>query len=385
MVFIMGRNLFAKHHYSLMIPFILMLILQIGCTKKQSENSQADANKTSLMQQAGNTFGVVPDRVPNPNNKLNPEKIKLGKKLFYDTRLSRSNTISCNSCHNMATYGVDNNPTSMGHGWRLGPRNAPTVLNAALHISQFWDGRAQNVEEQAQGPMLNPVEMGGVDQQHSDLAVRRIASIDEYVQEFKKAFPDSSNEVSLKHITDAIGAYERTLTTPSRFDRFMQGDDNALTEMEKKGVQTFMDVGCTTCHNGVAIGGGMYQKFGLVNGPYWKYTGSKSHDVGRAAVTNDENDQYFFKVPSLRNIARTYPYFHDGSVWSLREAVKIMGTTQLGKDLSKEQTDEIIAFLKSLTGEIPDDMRTLPLLPPSDPDKTPKPDVSVFREMSSLQ
>jgi len=378
----MESNLFAKHRYSLIASVIFLLVLQFGCSKKQSNNSQSAANKTSLMKQAGNTFGVVPDSVPNPDNKLNPDKIELGKRLYYDTRLSRSNTISCNSCHNMATYGVDNNPTSMGHGWRLGPRNAPTVLNAALHISQFWDGRAKNVEEQAKGPMLNPVEMGGIDKQHSDLAVKRIASIDEYVKEFQKAFPDSSNEVSLKHITDAIGAYERTLTTPSRFDKFLEGDDNALSTMEKKGLKTFMDVGCTTCHNGVAVGGGMYQKFGLINGPYWKYTGSKSHDIGRAGVTNNDNDKYFFKVPSLRNVAHTYPYFHDGSIWSLRKAVQIMGKTQLGKDLSKEQTNEIIAFLKSLTGKIPEDMRTLPLLPPSDP-KTPKPDVSVFRDMSS--
>jgi len=376
-----------QKHYSrflILIPAVLFLLVQAGCSSKQqeSEDSQTAAQKTSLMKQASSSFGELPDRVPNPDNPLNEEKIKLGEKLFYDTRLSRSNTISCNSCHNMATYGVDNNPTSMGHGWRLGPRNAPTVLNAALHISQFWDGRAENVEAQAKGPMMNPVEMGGPAKNHSDLAVKRIASIDEYVTEFKKAFPDSSNEVSLEHITDAIGAYERTLTTPAPIDQFMNGDDDALTDIQKKGLQTFMEVGCTTCHNGAAIGGGMYRKFGMVKGPYWKYTGSEGHDIGRAGVTEKDNDKYVFKVPSLRNIARTYPYFHDGSVWSLEKAVKIMGQTQLGKDLSQQQTNEIVAFLHSLTGKVPDNMRTLPLLPPSDPN-TPKPDFTTFREMSS--
>jgi cytochrome c peroxidase len=334
------------------------------------------------MQQAQSTFGTLPDHVSNPENPVTDNKVALGKKLFYDTRLSRSNTISCNSCHNMATYGVDNNPTSMGHGWRLGPRNAPTVLNAALHNSQFWDGRAKNVEEQAKGPMLNPVEMGGLNKAHSDLAVKRIASIDEYVQEFKKAFPDSSNEVSLDHITAAIGAYERTLLTPAPIDRFMNGQTKALTSLQKRGLQTFMDVGCNTCHNGVAIGGEMYQKFGLVNGPYWKYTGSNHQDKGRGGVTGKASDNYVFKVPTLRNITHTYPYFHDGSVWDLEKAVQIMATTQLGKDLNDQQTKEIVAFLQSLTGEIPEEMRTLPLLPPSNPN-TPKPDFSTFRDMAS--
>ena len=376
-----------KKYYShslVLIPTIIILVFQVGCRSKEqtSQSSKSTIQKTSLMKQASSSFGELPDRVPNPQNPLNEAKIKLGEKLFYDTRLSRSNTISCNSCHNMATYGVDNNPTSMGHGWRLEPRNAPTVLNAALHISQFWDGRAENVEAQAKGPMMNPVEMGGPAKDHSDLAVKRIASIEEYVTAFKKAFPDSSNEVSLKHITDAIGAYERTLTTPAPIDKFINGDDNALTNMQKKGLQTFMEVGCTTCHNGAAIGGEMYQKFGMVQGPYWKFTGSTHHDIGRAGVTEKASDKYVFKVPTLRNVARTYPYFHDGSVWRLEKAVAIMAQTQLGKDLSQEQTDEIVAFLHSLTGKIPDNMRTLPLLPPSD-NNTPKPDFTTFHDMSS--
>jgi len=372
---------------ALWIPTVLLLLV-ISCTTKNarestSESSQTTSENSALVQQANKLLAPIPDEVPNPNNKLNQAKIELGKKLYYDTRLSRSNTISCNSCHNLATYGVDNNPTSMGHGWQLGPRNAPTVLNAALHISQFWDGRAKDVEEQAKGPIMNPIEMGGEDQSHHDLALRRIASINEYVQEFHKAFPDSSEEVTLNKIADAIGAFERTLTTPSPFDQFLKGNTNALTDAQKKGLQTFLDAGCTTCHNGAAVGGGMYQKFGLVQGPYWKYTGSSTHDPGRSKITENNSDQYFFKVPSLRNIEHTYPYFHDGSVWSLREAVQIMGEAQLGKNFSQEQTDEIVTFLQSLTGEVPENARTLPLLPPSDPNKTPKPDVSVFRDMST--
>ncbi len=296
-------------------------------------------------------------------------KVVLGKMLYFDTRLSKSNVLSCNSCHNLATYGVDNNPTSMGHGWVFGNRNSPTVLNAFLHETQFWDGRARNVEHQAGMPILNPIEMGMHDE---DMALDRIASVAGYLDFFKAAFPNDENPKTYENIANAIGAFERTLVTPSRFDEFLEGNGSALNEQEKRGLKTFLNIGCTTCHTGPALGGNLMQKFGLVNGPYWDYTNSKVKDLGRYEVTKDEADKAVFKVPSLRNIANTYPYFHDGSVWDLGKAVEIMAITQLGKELSKEERDDIVAFLGSLTGTIPVEALTLPVLPPS-PNITPKP------------
>ena len=367
-----------------LIVLLALSFITVSCQKadrtgksQQSASAGMSQQDQQLATQAKATLQALPDSAPNPDNPVTPVKVELGKKLYFDTRLSRSNTISCNSCHNLATYGVDNNVTSMGHGWRLGPRNSPTVLNAALHMSQFWDGRANNVEEQAKGPIMNPIEMGGSDNEGHKIGVARIASIDEYVKEFKEAFPQDNNDVTLNNIADAIGAFERTLLTPSPFDQFLNGQEDALSNQQKEGLKTFMQVGCNTCHNGPAVGGSMYQKFGLVNGPYWEFTGSDHQDTGRYDVTGNESDKYFFKVPSLRNIVHTYPYFHDGSVWDLRKAVRIMSNTQLGTDLSDQQVDNIIAFLHGLTGKVPADVRTLPLLPPSGPD-SPKPQDKVF-------
>lgn len=332
--------------------------------------AEQSVNDDSLLASAKTHFAVIPSEVPNPNNEITPEKVALGKALFFDTRLSKSNTISCNSCHNIATYGVDNNPRSMGHGWKLGGRNAPTVLNSALQIAQFWDGRAKDVEEQAKGPIMNPVEMAMGSQ---TLAIERISTIKSYVDQFKEIYPNQKNPVTYDNIANVIGVFERTLTTPSRFDQYLEGDATALTASEKKGLNEFINVGCTACHNGANIGGGMYQKFGLVNGPYWTYTNSVVHDLGRYDVTNKEEDKSVFKVPTLRNIIHTYPYFHDGSIWDLKQAVHIMGQTQLGKNLTDTQINEIVDFLNSLTGEVPQNALKLPLLPPSGPD-TPKPD-----------
>jgi len=314
---------------SILTGFILgsfiIASLVISCSQKEkSENKEASTISTQdeqLIQKASSLFGVIPDTVVNPANPLNPDKIALGKMLFYDTRLSRSNTISCNSCHNLATYGVDNNVTTMGHGWRRGSVNSPTVLNAATEIAQFWDGRAKDVEEQAMGPVMNPIEMGGTGADAHKIGVERISSIPEYVELFKKAFSADSNDVTLENIGMAIGAFERTLMTPSRFDKFMNGDAKALTVREKQGLSDFMDVGCVSCHNGPAVGGKMYQKFDLVKGPYWDYTKSDNRAKGRFNVTHSQSDMFVFKVPMLRNIAHTYPYFHDGSIWDLNEAV----------------------------------------------------------------
>ncbi|MBF0170011.1 MAG: cytochrome-c peroxidase [Nitrospinae bacterium] len=294
-------------------------------------------------------------------NPANDAKIELGKMLYFETRLSKSNAFSCNSCHNLANGGVDNNPFSIGHQWQVGGRNAPTVFNASLHIAQFWDGRAADVEAQAVGPELNPVEMGSTEK----LVMDRLSSIPAYVALFKKAFPEQKKPMVYANVGNAIGAFERTLLTPSPFDAYLKGDDKALSSQAKKGLVLFMDKGCSNCHNGVAVGGNSYQKFGMVNAP------KDLKDKGRMEVTKTEEDAFVFKVPSLRNIELTYPYFHDSRTWDLSEAVRIMGWTQLGVKLADAEVGDIVAFLRSLTGTAP--VVTLPVLPPSTP-ATPLPD-----------
>jgi len=274
-------------------------------------------------------------------------RVELGKKLYLDTILSTNQDLSCNSCHKLDAYGVDNKPVSDGTDNQKGDRNSPTSFNAFLHISQFWDGRAKDVEEQALGPILNPKEMAMAGDAQ---VIERLLAKSEYVSMFKKAFKGEDQPINYPNLGKAIGAFERTLLTPSRFDTYLDGDDKALTDTEKKGMVTFVQSGCTTCHNGVGVGGGMYQKLGLVV-PY------PTKDVGRFTVTNLESDRYVFKVPSLRNIDKTGPYFHDGSVKTLPEAVKLMGKHQLGRDLFEGDVSSIVAFLKALTGDVPESAR----------------------------
>ena len=252
-------------------------------------------------------------------------------------------------------------PTSAGHKSQFGDRNSPTALNAALLGSQFWDGRAADVEEQAGGPLLNPVEMANATEAD---AAAKIAGIPEYQEKFKAAFPEDG-AVSFKNITTALGAFERTLLTPTRWDDYLKGNVSALSEQERKGVRAFMDNGCIACHSGVNLGGTMFQKFGLVDGPYWKHIDDPKRDKGRADVTKKAEDEFFFRVPGLRNVERTYPYFHNGSVWELDKAVNIMAKAQLGKTLAPEETENIVAFLKALSGNVPESARTMPELPVS--------------------
>lgn len=317
----------------------------------------------ALQNTASSIFQALPSEAQL--KEVNPETTKalvaLGQKLYFEPRLSQSRNISCNTCHNLSTYGVDNAALSLGVGAKLGGRNSPTVLNAALNASQFWDGRAHDVEEQAGGPLLNPVEMALPDEA---TAVQRIAEIPGYVEEFKQVFGD--DEVSFTRITSAIGAFERTLLTPSRFDAFLSGDQAALNAQELRGLNAFINRGCISCHAGVNLGGEHFQKFGLVEGPYWKFTGSATQDEGRFQVTAAENDRYLFRVPTLRNVEHTYPYFHDGSVASLHDATRIMGMAQLGFELPDQEIDDIVAFLSSLTGELSVEARTLPILPKSE-------------------
>ena len=335
----------------------------IGILGAISIIGSAVANDKELLQKAKTYFKPLPSEMPAPkDNPTTKAKVELGKKLYYDPRLSLSGVISCNTCHNLASYGVDNVPTSLGHKFLTGGRNAPTVLNAGFHIAQFWDGRAKTLEDQAKGPILAHVEMA---MPNPDFVVLKLKTIPGYVKEFKKAFPNEKEPLTFDNVAKAIASFERTLITPSRFDKFLKGDTNALTKKEKEGLRLFIDKGCAGCHNGVAVGGGMFAKFGVVK-PY------PTADLGKYRITKKESDKFVFKVPSLRNIARTYPYFHDGQVWDLKKAVKIMGETQLGIKLTDDEVDKIVAFLNSLTGEIPKDALKMPVLPPSTPE-TPKP------------
>lgn len=289
----------------------------------------------------------------------NPALVELGKMLFFEPRLSRSGFISCNSCHNLATGGVDNLQTSIGDRWAQGPINSPTVLNSFGQVAQFWDGRAKTLAEQAAGPIANPLEMAST----HEMAVKVIASIPGYAPYFKKAFGDT--EVNIKRITEAMAEFERTLVTPNaRFDKWLKGDKNAITQQELNGYKIFKESGCTICHNGAQLGGQSFQKMGVVR-PY-KTTNTAE---GVKAISGRDQDRMTFKVPMLRNIELTYPYFHDGAVWTLEESVSIMGDLQLGKRYTKQEINDITAFLKTLTGDQP--KVEYPVLPSSGPN-TPK-------------
>ncbi|MGR7922365.1 cytochrome C biogenesis protein CcsA [Zobellella denitrificans] len=289
-----------------------------------------------------------------------PAKVELGKKLFFDPRLSKSGFISCNSCHNLSMGGTDNLKTSIGHNWQQGPINSPTVLNSSLNLAQFWDGRAADLKEQAGGPIANPGEMAFT----HELAIGVLQSIPGYVAEFEAVFGKS--ELDIDMVTEAIAAFEETLVTPhSPFDRWLQGDDGALNGQALAGYQLFKQSGCVACHNGPNLGGTSFQKMGVVE-PYQ----STADAIGRAAVTGKDADRFAFKVPTLRNVELTYPYFHDGEAATLEEAVDIMGRLQLGRVYSDEEIGQLVAFLKSLTGEQP--RFELPILPPSSND-TPAP------------
>jgi cytochrome c peroxidase len=308
-------------------------------------------------------FKPLPASMDSPSNPATPAKIDLGRMLYYENRLSKSQKFSCNSCHLLDKYGVDNEPTSEGHKGQRGDRNSPTSYNAAAHIAQFWDGRAADVEEQAKGPVMNPVEMAMPDEK---TVLATLKSMPEYVALFQKAFPGQKDPVTYDNMAKAIGAFERKLITPSRWDKFLAGDQKALTDAEKAGFLKFADAGCGSCHMGALVGGTMYQKLGVVKA----YPGLK--DDGRMKATRKPEDKAFFKVPSLRNIEKTYPYFHDGHVKTLEEAVSKMGEYEIGKKLTPADAAAIVTWLKTLTGPLPLDYIKPPKLPASTA-KTPKP------------
>ena len=339
-----------KKTYLILASLTLLFMMSCG-NKSTKKTATISAEELAKYRQSAAMFAVLPTEAPNPENALTPEKIALGKTLYYDKRLSKDQTQSCNTCHDISNYGVDNEPTSKGDNGGLGTRNSPTVFNAALHAAQFWDGRNKDVEEQAGGPLLNPVEMAIPDEA---TIINRLKKVDEYKTLFAAAYPDDKDPFTFKNLTWAIGAFERTLLTPSKFDKYLAGDDNALSAAELKGMKTYVDAGCTTCHAGPLLGGTLFMKFGLtVN--YWDLTHSAVIDSGKYVETHNPADMFVFKSMPLRNIEKTAPYFHDGSVAGLEDAVKIMAKAELNRELTDEQVADITTFLKTLTGDIPKD------------------------------
>ena len=315
-------------------------------------------------------FSPLPASYESPMHMVTEEKVALGRQLYYDKRLSKNHDLSCNSCHDLASYGVDARApigaTSRGHREQLGGRNSPTTYNAAGHVAQFWDGRATDVEAQAQGPVLNPVEMA---LPSAAQAVTVLKSIPGYAPLFAAAYGGEADPITFENAANAIGAFERKLVTPGRFDAFLKGQLDALTMPELEGLLQFQASACASCHGGAELGGAHYRKLGVMK----EYP---SMDTGRYQVTMQESDRHFFKVPSLRNIDKTGPYFHDGSVATLEQAVKLMGEYQTPKGtLSDAEVASIVTFLQALTGELPTAYIQEPALLPSGPD-TPTPDPS---------
>jgi cytochrome c peroxidase len=301
-----------------------------------------------------------PITIIKPARVTNPALVELGKKLYFDPRLSKSGFISCNSCHNLSLGGTDNLQTSIGHNWQKGPINAPTVLNSSMNVAQFWDGRAKDLQEQAGGPIANPGEMAYT----HELAVETLGSIPQYVADFNETF--GAGPIDITKVTKAIAAFEETLVTPNaRFDKWLAGNTAALSTDEIAGYYIFKSSGCTVCHNGPAAGGASFRKMGIAN-PYR----TDNPAQGRVAVTGRDADRFSFKVPTLRNVELTYPYFHDGAAPTLADAVEVMGKVQLGQAYSADENAKIVAFLRTLTGDQP--RFELPLLPPSTA-ATPRP------------
>ena len=316
-----------------------LVLVGAGC-KSAGREAAVQVDTTQLA-----AFAPLPAVMEAASNPITDAKIELGRRLYYETRLSAANDLSCNSCHALDRYGADTGSVSVGHLGKKGGRNSPTVYNAAGHVAQFWDGRAPDVEAQALGPILNPVEMA---MPAAPAVISRLRADPEYRRMFAAAFPGEADPVTYPNLGRAIGAFERKLVTPSRWDRYLTSrEDSVLTNEEKAGFNTFTSTGCTTCHQGTYIGGGMYMKAGMVH-PWPDTT-----DLGRMGVTKQPGDRMVFKVPSLRNIDRTGPYFHNGGVRSLDTAVVWMARHQLGKELTPLQVTQIVAWLRSLSGPLP--------------------------------
>ena len=332
---------------SCLVPLALAVLLALGCS---AEEPAATEPEDELLARANLVFKPLPTEAPSAENPVTEAKIELGKRLYFDQRLSKSGKLSCDSCHSLESHGVDNLATSPGDRGKRGDRNSPTVLNAALHVAQFWDGRVQDVEEQAGMPILNPIEMAIPGEEY---LVDRLAGDSEYQAMFAEAFPEQEDPLTFGNVRHALAAFERTLLTPSPFDDFLRGDAE-LDATERQGLEIFLQLGCGACHNGATVGGHIFRKFGIAE-PYWELTDSRKRDQGRIEVTGEESDRCVFKVPSLRNVEKTWPYFHDGSVETLEEALQVMARLQIGAQLSQGQVTCLAAFLETLTGELPPD------------------------------
>jgi cytochrome c peroxidase len=344
---------------------ILCFLAACGSSPDDIEASTTDtpdpmvhaADRTEINPRLLRRFKKVRKQIDaTPEKPASEAMVVLGRMLFFDTRLSKTHDLSCNSCHDLERYGVDGQPTSIGAAGKRGRRNSPTVYQAAGHIRAFWDGRAATVEDQAKMPITNPDEMAMPD---GDAVVVVLQGIPGYLPAFEAAFPGAANPITYDNVGAAIGAFERRLVTPSRWDRFLAGDRAALTPHEIGGLQLFTDLGCITCHTGEFVGGSTFQKAGVVED--WP----NQADQGRFEVTHEPTDKMIFKVPSLRNVVKTGPYFHDGSVNTLAEAVTMMGRYQLGETLSTVDVDAIVAWLGTLTGDLPEAYIKPPVLPPN--------------------
>ena len=329
--------------------------------------SRPAPSAAQVLDAAKKYFSPLPARAESAANPTTPEKIALGRQLYYDTRLSKGHDVSCNSCHLLDKFGVDGDLTSKGHKGQRGERNSPTVYNAATHFAQFWDGRAATVEDQAQMPITNPVEMAMPD---PGFVVRTLKSIPGYVDAFKAAFPGDADPVTMENLGRAVGSFERGLMTPGPFDEFLAGKMTALSGDALRGLELFIEFNCISCHTGPAIGGTMYQKLGSVKS-------YETKDEGRFKITKNPDDKFVFKVPSLRNITKTAPYLHDGSAATLDDVLNVMATYQLAKgSLDDDERKYLTAFLASLDGALTDPTYIAkPDLPPSGPE-TPAPDPS---------
>lgn len=333
-------------------------------------SSTAFASTDALRSMSKSMFKPIPQGAPAlKSNAATAEKLKLGHMLYFEPRLSASQLISCQTCHNVGLAGGDLQETSTGHGWQKGPRNAPTTYNAVFNTAQFWDGRAKDLAEQSKGPVQASVEMNN----SPENVIKTLKSIPEYVKLFEQAFPGQKDPVTFDNMADAIEIFEATLITPNDgLDRFMDGDDNALSAEQKQGLELFINKGCVGCHSGVNLGGTGYYSFGVVEKPSADLL--PVGDKGRFQVTNTAADEYVFRSPALRNVALTYPYFHSGKVWDLNDAVEIMSSSQLGMDLNKDEAAKITSFLQALSGDQP--LITHPILPPST-NTTPKPTLTL--------
>jgi cytochrome c peroxidase len=364
-----------------MNPFALLLSLAVtsgvilaGCTQAADGPTMVDSasigdqDPASLFGQAVGMFDTLPAVLQSSKRTLTDAKIALGRQLFFEPRLSKNQDLACSSCHDLTQYGVDrrtpNAKVSLGHRNQVGTRNAPTVYNAARQLAQFWDGRAADVEIQAQGPIINPIEMAML---NANTVVTMLKSIPGYAQLFRSAFPSAKDPITYENLGLAIGAFERKLTTKDRFDLYLDGDETALNPAELRGLYVFMDAGCPSCHKGAGMGGDDFKKLGSV-------TTFMTSDVGRFAVTKKEADRYVFKVPTLRNIAMTAPYLHDGSQATLKDVIRLMVKYQtIAGTRSEEDIASIETFLNTLTGELPTEYIVAPPMLPGSA-TTPPPD-----------